>query len=426
MRSSLLPFVCFSLLLGAAHARADAPVTTAAPAAPAGPKHDARTDRLEGLSRDDLARLAPHLQHGPVALVEFANDDVDELPAINIALLVHAPASVVEGLVSDPTAYPKFVPTIDSVSVIEKTASTIIYDWAFDLAVLRMRGRNVMTIYRAPADRPDAASRIVIDSQEGDLGQGRMLFRIHPQGPQSCVLVLSMRLDLRQANYIARQMATAARSVNRTANLARGFSMALHFRKQAELAHPAVAQSAQPAQLTAPEIDMHVLSHLLDRGDLVLMQLAGDRLDQLSVIGLVCERSEKVHKALRDARAFGSELVPGASAQVVSEAGGVTTFDWSIALPLVGVSGRMRMDERKPVIAIDATSGALHGGRWLFDVKPLDKRLSLVTAWARFDFKDSTWLLEKLIDADPYLGHGITAASEIMLVRALRSRASDM
>jgi hypothetical protein len=418
-------WLCAGLLAARAHAQTPAQTPTKAPA-PVGPIHDARTDRLEGLSRDDLSRLDAHLQRGPVALVEFADDDADELPAINIALLVHAPAATVEALVEDPTAYPKFVPTIDSVHVVDKRASTIIYDWAFALAILRMRGRNVMTIYRAPANRPDAGARITIDSQEGDLGQGRMLFRIHPHGPDASVLVLSMRLDLREANYVARQMAEAARSVNRTANLALAFSMALHFRKQAEHVQPAATTTPAAVALAAPTLDLRALSRMLNRGDLVLLNLTGDRLDQLSVIGLVGEQPEKVHKALRDARAFGSELVPGAAAQVVSEQDGVTTFDWNIDLPLVGVSGRMQMDERNPVVAIDATAGALHGGRWLFDVKPINKHVTLVTAWARFDFSDSTWLLEKLVAADPYLGHGMTAASEVMLVRALRSRASDL
>ncbi len=417
MRHFLLPCLLVSLCFGPAKALAEAAVT---------PAHDARTDRLEGLSRDDLARLAPQLARGPVALVEFADDDADELPAINIALVVHAPKRVLEELVVDPTAYPKFVPTISSVDVVEKRGTTIIYDWAFDLAVLRMRGRNVMTIYRAPAERPDAVTRITIDSQQGDLGQGRMSFRIHPRDVSSCVLVLSMRLDLREANYVARQMAEAARSVNRSANLALAFSMALHFRKQAEHAHPAPAASAAPAGMSEPAVDLRALAHLLDRGDLVFLELSGDRLDQLSVVGLIGEQQEKVHKALRDARAFGSELVPGGAAKIVSEKDGVTTFDWTIDLPLVGVSGRMRMDETKPVVAIDATAGSLHGGRWLFDVKQLAKRTSLITAWARFDFSDSTWLIEKLVEADPYLGHGMTAASEIMVVRALRSRASDM
>jgi hypothetical protein len=127
---------------------------------------------------------------------------------------------------------------------------------------------------------------------------------------------------------------------------------------------------------------------------------------------------------MRDANSFGSALVPGSQAKVVSQTGGITMFDWSIDLPLVGVSGQMRMQEQNKHLAIDATGGALKGGRWLFELTSLGPKVTLVTGWARFDFSNSTWLLEKILNADPYFGVGMTGASEVMLVRALRSRAA--
>lgn len=388
--------------------------------------YDARRDRLEGLDKDDLVRLAPHLAHGPVALVEFADMDEGQLPGINIALSVRAPAHVLQSVVTTPAGYPRFMPALDAVEVLERRGQAIVYDWSFDLSVLQMRGRNVMTIYPGSPERPDAGMRVTIDSSEGDLGHGRYVMRILPRGPSQSLLVLSMRLDLREANYVARQMAKAARSVNRSANLSLAFSMALHFQEEAErrAASAAPKTSARSrAQLEKPTFDVRALAPLLARGDLVLLDASGPRLNQLSVLGVVDQKREKVHAAMRDARAFGSALVPGSSAKIVSESDGVTMFDWSIDLPLVGVAGRMRMSEADPQVAIDATSGALSGGQWRFELSPLGKHATLVTGWARFGFEDSTWLLEKLVKADPFLGHGITAASEVMLVRALRSRA---
>jgi hypothetical protein len=127
---------------------------------------------------------------------------------------------------------------------------------------------------------------------------------------------------------------------------------------------------------------------------------------------------------MRDANSFGSALVPGSEAKVVSQADGITQFDWSINLPLVGVGGRMRMQDQQSRLAIDATKGALQGGRWLFELTALGPKVTLVTGWARFDFSNSTWLLEKILSADPNFGVGMTGASEVMLMRALRSRAS--
>ena len=54
---------------------------------------------------------------------------------------------------------------------------------------------------------------------------------------------------------------------------------------------------------------------------------------------------------------------------------------------------------------------------------PVAADATLVTGWARFDFSHSTWLLQKLVNADAFLGQGVVGASQVMLVRAVRSRA---
>jgi hypothetical protein len=408
-----LACACATLLCVQAHAETRTPTKPSS----------AREDRLEGLSKDDLLRLGPELAAGPVALVEFSDMQADQLPAINIAVPVQARAELVTRIVSDPAGFPGFMPTLDSVKIVAKHDNSIVYDWAFDLAVLHMQGRNVMTVYPAPVGRADAASRITIDSEQGDLGRGRFLFRVHPRGEAS-LLVVSMRLDLREANFVARQVAKAARSINRSANVALAFSLALHVRSEAErqAKHPPAA--GLPRGLRKPEIELARLAPLLNRGDLLFFSTSGVELDQIAVVGAVAQSEAKVQSVMHDAESFGSALLPGSTAKVVARDASSTTFDWAVALPLVGVSGRMRMEDKPPVLSVAATQGALSGGRWLFSLTPVTPEVTLVTSWARFDFSHSTWLLEKLVSADPYLGQGIIGASQIVLMRAVRARAA--
>jgi hypothetical protein len=406
-----LTLACASLLCFDVHAE------TSAQTKPA----DARQERLDGLSKDDLQRLAPHLAGGPVALVEFSDQNTDHLPAINIALPVHASAELVTRIVADPAGYPRFMPVLDRVNVVAKHDNSIVYDWAFDLAVLQMRGRNVMTLYPAPKGHPEAASRITIDSEQGDLGRGRFLFRVHPRGDSS-LLVVSIRLDLREANFVARQVAKAARSVNRSANVALAFSMALHLCNEAERQAGFARAPGPRHDLRKPQLDLGQLAPLLNRGDLVFLDATGAQLDQIAVAGVVGQPEAKVASVMRDAKAFGSAMMPGSKAEVVAREGPVTTFDWQIQLPLLGVSGTMRMTDEAPLMTIDATQGALAGGRWKFELAPVSAEGTLVTGWAHFGFNDSTWLLEKLVNADAYLGQGMIAASQVMLLRAIRSR----
>jgi hypothetical protein len=411
LRYLVVAFTCFgSVFIEQAPASAQA-------------KAAARQGRLDGLSKDDLQRLAPELAAGPVALVEFADAQTDQLPAINIAVPVQAPADLVTRIVADPAGFPRFMPMLDSVHIVASHEHSIVYDWALDLAVLHMHGRNVMTIYPAPAGHPDTASRVVIDSEQGDLGSGRFLFRVHPRGVAS-LLVVSVRLDLREANYVARQVAKAARSINRSANIALAFSLALHARDEAERQAKRPRAIALARGLRRPELDLARFGPLLNRGDLLFFSSRGSDLDQIAVIGAVAQSEAKVLSVMHDAKAFGTSLVPGSKAEIVAQDGPNTTFDWTIDLPLVGVSGTMRMEDRPPVTKVTATRGALAGGQWLFELTKVADQATVVSSWARFDFSNSTWLLEKMLSADVFLGQGMVGASQLMLVRAIRTRAT--
>ena len=383
----------------------------------------AQTERLDGLSKADLALLAPELARGPVALIEFADMDRDQLPAVNIAVPIQASAEAVARVLTDPAAFPKFMPTLDRVEIVAKHDNSVVYDWAFNLAILRMRGRNQMTIYPGRGPENARSTRVTIDSLEGDLGQGRMVFRVQPSGVDSSVLVVSLRLDLREANYVARQVAKAGRSVNRSANIALAFSMALHTQLEAERIEKHVRQARELNAIHKPEVQLARVAPLLQRGDLLLFEARDATLEQVSVLGVVSKGIDTVQHVMRDAKGFGSSLVPGSKAEIVSKKDAVTMFDWVIGLPLLGISGQMRLQDEGQRLAIEATSGALTGGRWWFEATPITADATLVTGWARFDFQNSVWLLEKLVAADAYLGHGIAGASELMLLRAVRSRA---
>lgn len=409
-QTAMLVVVCAS---SATHLHAQAPKD-----------YDARTERLQGLTRADLAQLEPQLQAGIVGLIEFADTDADRLPGINVAAIVRAPARDVVALIQKPEEYPKFMRTLDHVKVVSRDARATVYDWRWQMSLLSLGGRNAMTIYAPPPSRPETGYRITLDSQSGDFGTGRISLRVLPRGARESLLVISMRLDLRNANYVARKLALAARSINRSANMSLAYTMLLSFRREAEKRIGSTPQARAAAALHKPALDTNALLPMLGRGDLVLLDMAGDRLDQITVLGLIPRQRALVREVMLDTDAFGSALMPGSEAKVVEKRAGVTTFDWDIDLPLVGVSGRMRMREGDPVVAVDAVDGALEGGRWNFETVELSREITMITGWASFDLRNSSWFLRALTDADPYLGHGMSAASQVMLMRALRSRSN--
>ena len=404
--------IALFLLLPAAHLYAQAPA------------YDARTGRLQSLTKAELQPLEGYLQTGPVALVEFADTDHDELPAIHVATIVHASAAALMTIIEKPEAYPKFLRTLDQVDIADRKPDSLAYDWRWNMALLSLKGRNLMTWYAPPANRPEAGYRVTIDSQSGDLGTGRISIRVLPRGDRESMLVVSMRIDLRTANYVARRLALAARSINRTANMALTFAMSLGFRREAERRAGYTAPARTADALHKPLLDERAMLPLLVRGDIVVLDMSRDALNQVAVFGLINEPQARVRKVLMDSDSFGSALMPGSAATLVSRNGSLATFDWTIDLPLVGVSGRMTMLDNNPLVTVDAVDGAMQGGRWNFDTKALTKTVTLTSGWASFDLRKSTWFVRALWDADPFLGHGMSAASELMLMRALRSRAS--
>ena len=70
----------------------------------------------------------------------------------------------------------------------------------------------------------------------------------------------------------------------------------------------------------------------------------------------------------------------------------------------------------------DALRGGLSGGMWRFETERYPWGEAAVVGWARFDPADAGWLVERLVDGIPWFGHGLAAASQVMVLRSIRSR----
>lgn len=402
-------------------------------AGPARADYDVRKQRLVGLQAQELALLAPFTAAGPVALIEFADTKGDELPAVNVVTRIAASPDQVLQVIRHPEHYPQFMGMLDEITVVQKARSpsipgaAVVYDWAWDLSLFRLSGRNIMRVYEAPPSRPGRGHRVTIDSQRGDFGAGRMVFRLLPHNDSSTLMVLSVRLDLREANYIARKAAGAARSVNRSANMALGYAMALGIARKTKRDLKRTSHLALTPHPTTsiPELGPQ-LWPLTTRGDLVFQTTQNGKLESTRVLGRLGHGQAQVRKTLLNIQEFGAALAPGSEAHVVEEHNEWALFDWDLNIPLLGVSGRMRMDRGNPTIKIAAVDGALKGGRWQVEAvalpSPATRSQTLVSSRATFDIRRTNFVVRALVDADAYLGQGITAASQVMLLRALRSR----
>lgn len=387
------------------------------------PAAEALTQRLESLDEQERTLLAPLLELGAVAMVELVRDDT--LPAVLVATYVDAPAATVAGIISRPQDYPKFMRTLDHVEILSETPTQNAYKWSWQTGVLFLEGENRMTMIAPPKDHPELGYRISVKSERGHLGEGRLMWRVYPVNPKRSLMLLSMRVDMREANFVMRQLKNAAKSVNRSVNLALCYVMALGTKREAETRVGAPNKLPASVPFEAPPVDLRKFKTLLGRADLLLLELTPKGLGKVSVVGRTGMTPSQLRPVMTEPETFGKALVPGSYARVTKREGTQKFFEWGINLPLIGTSGVMKMDEHDDVLEIDAVEGSLSGGKWRFATPTLPGGEAVVVGYSQFDITKATWLIEKIAGLDPYMGHGLAAASQVMMLRALRKRAHD-
>lgn len=391
-------------------------IASSASAGPTG--SDAASARLGHFSAGERALLAPHLARGPLALVEYATDT--ELPAVIVAARVRAPLETVTALLARPEEYPGFMAALDRVDVRSRHRESVAYDWTFRTSLFTLRGSNVMTVY--PAGRSKRGHRIAVESTKGDLGVGRMMWRVHPDGKDACVLVLSSRMDMRDANWISRKLSTGGSGVNRAINVSLAFVLVLSTQNEAERRHGTAETSvAARGDSDAAPIDPMRLGPLLARGDLVFLDDVAAKSPHVSVIGLLPWPAALVKERISEPEGFGAALVRGSKVRIVKREETSTTFEWRIPLPIVGTSGTMELTPNDDGVRVHAVDGALNGGTFRYAVSATNGGSALIGD-ARFDPAEASVLLGRLVESVPGFGPGLAAASQVMVVRAIRNR----
>ncbi|MCS6800079.1 MAG: hypothetical protein NZ898_16435 [Myxococcota bacterium] len=409
--ASTLVWICVCGWAASARAQQEPPGAAVAP--------------LGAFTRAERALLAPHFERGAVILVEFSDDVA--LPGIVMGLPVRAAAADLAALLAEPTGYPRFMPALDTVQPIDRRGSLLAYRWTWRTALFTLRGNALVTRWPPPGTRADRPHRVDVRATGGDLGTGRLVWRVYPWGPERSLLVLSARLDVRGANWITRQIQDGIRSVNRSFNIALGLTMLLSTRREAEQRAGmrglhAVVEEPLP-EPRRPDVDVVALAPTLARGDLILLELHGERLAQASVIGRCWNEPGAVRAVMHDPRAFAPALIAGSWAHVLAERDEVLDVAWGVRMPLLGTEGRLRVQRAPGLVEMHAVEGALRGGYWRFEQGLLPWGEAHLVGWTRFDPRTANWLLRMLVDGTPDFGLGIVAGAQVMVLRALRTRA---
>lgn len=382
-------------------------------------KVDASVARLGALNVEERALLVPHLANGPVLLTEFRNRQTD-LPAVIYTARIHAPAKTVAGVIGKPADYPTFMNALNAVDIREVNGQMTAFDWSWGVTLFTLSGQNIMTSYPGNTTR---GYRFDVRTTGGDLGIGRVMWRVYPEGPDRSIVVFSSRLDMRNANYITRQLASEGNAVNRTVNVAVAMVTLLEVKAEAEKRAGRMVDGIYAQKpLRRPRVDMQALHPLLARGDLVLMDMDGATVHSVAVVGRTGASERRVRRVMLDPEEFGKSLLHGTCADIVEESDTGTRFNWEIPIPLLHVGGEMILRPSPTVVSVDGISGTLSKGRWRFDTHRYPGGEAGVIAWAHFDPADSPKLIRKLIAGNTHFSQGFVAATQLAVMRSLRTR----
>lgn len=380
----------------------------------------ARTLPLNGFHSQDLRVLSGLLDRGTVGLVEFA--DGDDLPGIHFATLVQAPTPLVADVIGHPERYPDFMPGLDRTEIVSQHENTLAFKWKWRASIFQMSGTNSMT--RFESANPAQGYRFEIQSMEGDLGSGRTSWRLlpwqHSDGSPCTLVMLSTRIDLRDANYIARQLSSASRSINRSLNLTIATALLMRAKSESEKRHGHVPVPITPT-LQEPSWNVNDMDSLFYRGDVFLLESNGEDVARVAVVGIVPKSESEVREVMKNPELFAGGLIQQSTLTILERTEHHVQFQWKVNIPIFGSQGIMNVSDHPPLIHLDSLDGALKGGHWRWKTRAHSAG-TLVMGWANFEVADVSFIIRALVDADGSFRPGLSASAEVMLLRALRTK----
>lgn len=369
-----------------------------------------------GISASDLSTLDPYIRFGIAGIVEFVPPG--DVPHVAIIGDVARNARQTALLLTDIGELPRTLPAMSSVSNIQAVGQTSTFDWAFTVGPVDLRGQSTLTPFIGPPERTSAAHRIVLEYTAGDLGLGRVLYRIIPTGTDTCRVVIVGRIDISDANYVSRELSTGGRTVQRSLQMALFTSMLIHLRERAEGAARSLSGAAPPSVDTVSP----ALEELLLRGDVFAIDATSQGMGQVVSFGRIHIGETEVRAAIHDPIGLTNGMLSGARVGLRHEDEMRTEFNWNIDVPLVGTSGVMEMVHSDDGMSnLRAVEGALRGAVWSFETRPRPYG-TLVYTQGAFDLRRGLWLVSVVSDMDGSFRPGLSASAQMMMVKGLRAR----
>ncbi len=385
-------------------------------------QEDALTLPIRPLSVAELASVQPLLDRAVVTHIE--STEFVELPQVTVVARAEVGCEAVLAVARDVAQYPAFMPAIDAVTVEAPSPTATSYEWSWQASVLSFRGRSTVSVV---AESDGAAGfRVIFETLEGDLGRARRVLRGTPMaGERSrCLLVLAGRHDVRNANYLTRESAGSALTMSRSLSMVLSIATVARLRGEAER-RAGVERPRIESPLGDPRtlrVDPASLALLIARGETFVLETS-DGSDLGAIVGMTrfLFPAERVRAAFFDPVHFTVGLLAGTRITELAREAHEARYGWNVDIPFLGSAGELAIrDVTEHEVELEATSGAMRGGRMVLTTGAADGPNTYASLAARIDPSDGVPIVAAIESTDPAFRPGLVASGMLMAFRGLR------
>lgn len=376
-------------------------------------------------SRRELIR--PHaltrlLQKGELALIEATPEGSSK--QIAVMSVIEAPPERVYDAVWDVETYPEFLRNMKSTRVTDRTRTVIGYEWVLDLPVFDLRGHRAM--------RGQRPRLIEVRGTGGHLRSSSDRWEFYAlDGGQQTLAVLYRALDFKDAGLVLKTITELEPSMSNALNLAMGFvqlrSLRFHLEGRPTPSYRRPTGPVPPltrVELGAGGVRAASIAPLLERGILALVESDEEgALRQVTLWGRVAASPSQVRAVVLEASEYARFIPTFKETKLSKLKEAHLRLEWTLDIPLVSVSGVTDIFPRTDgSVDMLAVSGDVKRARWRWAFEPESPSSTLLAHDAYSDVRESSWLVEKLVDREPLLEHGIVVASSAIGVQAIKDR----
>lgn len=407
MTTRRLRSTCCTLLASLAGALV---IMTALPAAAKAPG---------GFSAAEMKSILPLVrEHGLVGLSESNADGSPR--SMTLAIRVNAKREQVFKVFENPENFYYISTLFKENDVLQQHDNNKAWSWASRHKLFSFTGTNTIALY--PPKRAD------VKIAKSTVGDGEFTFDLHEDGPDHTVLILSGFLDVQTSEWLIRYLLGGNPAMMQAMNIAIGMVVIKGVKTMAEgMAAGLPLDKHRTRGKAGGDLknlsgkELVALAPLLVRGQVIISDShSRGRLDQVTVVDTFAAPGQKILDAVSTPTNY-QKMISAITDVVVHDASDEQIdFSWTLGFSVFGITSRNRMTPAESGVLVEGIEGDLKGARWLWQIVPVDENKTVVAYHGYANVGRTAGIMQKTVNREPYLEHGVMAGSNMVMMGAIR------